>query len=110
MKIDHKGLALLLQEASALSNKAAWTPMDERRNAYLLSAISAVKAGVSLQEVDQDHLNAIERKNGFEQTRLNPTRLTNEQRSKALAWQTMVNVGERRTANETEGDILARIG
>ncbi len=111
MKIDHKGLALLLQEASALSNKATWTAQDERRNAYLLSAISALKAGVSLQEVDQENLNAFERKNGFDQTKLNPTRMTPEERSKAEAWQTAVQLmHSNRTANETQGDILARIG
>ncbi len=112
MSIDKKGLALLMAQASELASRAKLTSQEEKRYSVLLSQISLLKTGeVTLADLDQDHLNAIERKNGFEQTRLNPTRLTNEQRSKAEAWQTMVKVvGERRTANETEGNILARIG
>ena len=52
MKINTQELSMLLQEASALSNKPNWTKQDERRNAYLLSAISAVKEGASLQELN----------------------------------------------------------
>ena len=110
MKIDTKGLAILLDEANTLSNKATWSPQDERRNSYLLSAISAVKNGASLADVDQDRLNEVSRKHGLPQVRINPTRLTSEQRSKVEAWQTFVEVGEKRTANETQGNILARIG
>jgi HK97 family phage major capsid protein len=64
--IDTKGLSLLIQEASALSNKPRWTSQDEKRNAFLLSAISAVKAGATLEEVDTEHLNEIRRANGVE--------------------------------------------
>ena len=109
MKIDHKGLALLLEEANSLSNKTTWTPMDERRNAYLLSAISAVKAGVSLAEVDQDRANAAMRRNGLPEIRVN-SRMTSEQRAKVAAWQILAELGETRAANETQGNIIARHG
>lgn len=52
MSINTKDLSLLIQEASALSNKPNWTKQDEKRNAFLLSAISAVKAGASLSDLD----------------------------------------------------------
>lgn len=111
MKIDTKGMSLLLAEASELSNKELWTKRDERRNAYLLSAVSAMKNGVSLRELDQEHLNDFERQNGFAESRLNDTRLSHEQRDQAEAWQTWFRVErEKRTANQTEGAIIARLG
>src|SRR6266404_2997332 len=110
MKIDQRGLAILLDEANTLSNKATWTPQDERRNSYLLSALSAVKNGVSLADVDQDRLDQVARKHGLPKVRINPTRLNSEQRAKVAAWQTIVELGEKRTANETQGNIIDRIG
>ena len=54
MKINTQELSGLLQEASALSNKPNWTKQDEKRHGFLLSAISAVKAGATLAEVNMD--------------------------------------------------------
>src|SRR6266853_1120410 len=45
--INTQELRGLLQEAGELSNKTNWTKQDERRNAFLLSAISAVKEGAA---------------------------------------------------------------
>lgn len=99
MKIDTKGLSLLIQEASALSNKPNWTKQDEKRNAFLLSAISAVKAGATLEEVDSEHLNEIRKANGIEV----PT--THKRGREVRAWKA---VAEKR--DMTEGNILDRIG
>jgi HK97 family phage major capsid protein len=56
-------------------------------------------------------LDEVTRKAGLPETRINPTRLNNEQRAKADAWQLAVKVvSERRDVNESEGNILARIG
>jgi HK97 family phage major capsid protein len=52
-------LRMLLQEASELSNKPHWDKRDTARNAYLLSAISAVKSGVSLKKVQRDDVNDV---------------------------------------------------
>ena len=46
--INTKELQSLLAEASELSNETELDKKDERRNAYLLAAISAVKSGVTL--------------------------------------------------------------
>ncbi len=109
-KFDHRSLASCLQELSDLSNKSVWTRKDEHRNAYLLSAISALKAGVTMDEIQLDQVNDAERRNGLPVTRVKNTRLTAEQRSKAEAWQAVANsVAENRT-NETQGNITARIG
>src|SRR4029077_12191388 len=54
MKVNTRDLSVLLQEASTLSRKPKWTSQDDKRNAYLLAAISAVKAGASLAEIDQE--------------------------------------------------------
>ena len=86
--INQRELQILLNEASELSNKPNWTKQDERRNAYLLAAISAVKSGVSLLELDQAELNSEEERMGVEFTRLGkPTFLSREQRADIEVWQ-----------------------
>jgi HK97 family phage major capsid protein len=100
MKIDTKGLSLLIQEASALSNKPNWTKQDERRNAFLLSAIAAVKAGATLEEVDNDHMNEMRAANGVE-VKATPHKRAAEVR----AWKA---VAEKR--DMTEGNPISRIG
>ncbi len=107
-KFDHRSLASCLQELSDLSNKSVWTRKDEHRNAYLLSAISALKAGLTMDEIQLDNVNAVERKSGLPLSRFKLTRLTAEQRSKAEGWQAWANSENR--ANETQGNITDRIG
>ena len=105
MKINTGELSLLLQEASALSNKANWTKQDEKRNAFLLTAISAVKAGASLQELEQDNHNAESRAAGLPTTRFNRGFLSAERRSIAKEWQSAV---EQR--DMVGGNPISRIG
>ena len=62
--INTKELQSLQAEASELSTKPNWTKSDERRNAYLLAAISAVKSGVSLIDINVAELNDVEDRNG----------------------------------------------
>jgi HK97 family phage major capsid protein len=100
-------LSGLLQEASTLSNKANWTKQDERRNAWLLSAISAVKAGASLQDVNQQYVNDVEERNGLPITQFAKSSLTSEQRAQAQLFRHFVK-GERR---DIEGSpMLSHIG
>ena len=105
MKINTGELSLLLQEASALSNKANWTKQDEKRNAFLLTAISAVKAGASLQELEQENHNAESRAAGLPTTRFNRGFLSAERRSIAKEWQSAV---EQR--DMVGGNPISRIG
>ena len=59
MSVDTKGLALLIQEASTLSKKARLDKQEERRNAWLLASISALKqGGVTLAELDEEYVNS----------------------------------------------------
>jgi HK97 family phage major capsid protein len=113
MKIDTKGLQTLLAEASALSNKKAWTKADERRNAYLLSAIASVRSGATLAELDLQNLNDTEIRNGFRPTKLR--RESIKTRAKALFLKKLWEAGDTRelrtvTTEETEGNLLAQIG
>jgi HK97 family phage major capsid protein len=117
-QVNVRELSLLLQEASALSNKPNWTKQDERRNAYLLAAISAAKAGVPLIEIDEQHLNEAERRNGLKPTRLKkPWGLTTEQRGKAEFMQRLLRCtdgegifGHEFRDGEVGGAILPRLG
>lgn len=105
--IDTKLLSSLIQEASALSNKAEWTKQDERRNGVLLSMISAVKAGATMEEVNQQFVNDAEERAGLPLTPAKQHLLTREQRAQAQAFQNFVN-GERR---DNEGaPMISHIG
>jgi HK97 family phage major capsid protein len=109
MAIDRKGLALLIGQASALANKTTrLTPQEEKRFALLQSQISLLKTGeVTLADLDNDMLNDVARQHGLPLKNIS----SSESRAKAEAWQTAIKVfRENRTANETEGNIIARIG
>src|SRR5689334_1764301 len=109
MKIDTRGLAMLIAEANDLTNKKEWTKQDERRNAYLLSAISAVKAGATLDDLQLEEANETFKRAGLPQIKRQAP--VSETRAKAEAWSLALKVmAEKRAANETEGNIIARIG
>src|SRR5258706_423932 len=96
MKINTRELSLLLQEASALTKKAKWTSSDERRNAFLLSAIAAVKAGASLAEIEQEAHNERAASAGLPVTQFaNESNVEKQMRS----WQRVL-AGERRDMTE----------
>jgi HK97 family phage major capsid protein len=101
MKIDTQALSLLIEEAGRLSGKPNWTKQDERRNAYLLSAISAVKNGVSLQSIEQDRVNENARSMGLNPTNFNGT-LTEEQRSEAKGWQSFLKYSPKQAGKPVE--------
>jgi HK97 family phage major capsid protein len=50
--VNVQELSLLVQEANELSKKRNWDKNDEKRNNFLICAISAVKQGASLGEVE----------------------------------------------------------
>jgi HK97 family phage major capsid protein len=109
MKINTRQLSQLLHEASTLSNKPKWTREDERRNAFLLSAISAVKIGADLDDVQADYCNEIERANELPITHFPKSPLTREQRERAEGWKAFVNArGEQR--DMAEGNPVSRLG
>jgi hypothetical protein len=54
MSVNVKDLSLLLQELSEMTVRKNWDKQAEKRHTYLLAAISAVKAGASLADVDRE--------------------------------------------------------
>ena len=58
-KVNTQELSALIQELQTLSSKPRLTPSEERRNAFLLAAISAVKAGASLAEIEAEGERAV---------------------------------------------------
>ncbi|MGA8035831.1 MAG: hypothetical protein WB985_07660 [Candidatus Acidiferrales bacterium] len=112
MSIDTKGLTLLVAEADALSQKATLTKAEQRRSAFLMSAISAVKAGVTLADIELERLNEVEDRNGFRRTVIERA---NETDAKAFFMRKLVEVGDSRelrsiTTASTEGSLLSMIG
>jgi HK97 family phage major capsid protein len=116
MKIDTQALSQAIEEASVLSNKRNWSKQDERRNAFLLSKISALKAGISSQRFEQEHLNEVERENGLPLTNFDGG-LTEEQHIEARGWQQFLKHSrkaggnhERRDMQEGAAAAISRIG
>jgi HK97 family phage major capsid protein len=102
--INQRELQLLLAEANELSNKPSWSKQDERRNAYLLSAISAVKSGVSLAEVDQEQLNQTEIEQGLPVTQRSHSWTSTEKRNEVRVWQKFIKTGDIETRDMTVGN------
>jgi HK97 family phage major capsid protein len=86
MTIDQKGLAVLIQEASALSRKPRLTVQEERRNAWLLSSISVLKqGGITLADLDQEDINSRSAAAGLQSVNLPKPLNEVEQRAKGFA-------------------------
>jgi len=100
---QRKDLALINTELSALANKTGkWTPQDDVRFGQLKANQRAIEAGMSLAELDEEKLNDVRRRNGFETT----TRNGNHPReAEVRAWKA---VAEQR--DMTEGNPISRIG
>jgi HK97 family phage major capsid protein len=112
--IDVRGLNLLVAEANELSSKASLNKHQERRFAYLQTAISAVKAGATLAEVDHQLHNERALASGLSPVDFKKLNTTERE---ARAWQAMLAgeetfkahcVAEKR--DMVEGDIPSRIG
>ena len=105
MGVDTKGLALLIQEASALSKKARLDKQEERRNAWLLASISALKqGGITLAELDEQDINS---RSDLPEVRLaKPAQTATE--LEARSWQAMV-CGEYRDMG-TGGNLSSQVG
>jgi len=110
MKIDVRGLAIVNRELTELANRSKLTAQEERRYALLLSQASLLKTGeVTLQDLMVDETN--ERLAGSGLPIIKRQAPMSETRAKVEAWQTFINLErQKRTANEAEGNILARIG
>lgn len=103
--INQRELQTLLAEASELSTKPNWTKADERRNAYLLAAISAVKSGISLIDINVAELNDVEDRMGVERTLIEPrSPLTREQREHIGVWQRFCKNGKIESRDMTVGN------
>ncbi len=102
--INTKDLEQLLAEASTLSNKPNWTKQDERRNAYLLAAISAVKAGASLTELNRAQLMETEIAEGLEVTEFKRSPLSAETCEHVGVWQRFVKNGRIEQRDMTVGN------
>jgi HK97 family phage major capsid protein len=86
MGINIRELGVLLQEANTLSNKPRMTGQEERRFSFLQIAISAVKAGATLAEVNEQYLNEHEERAGLPLTKL-PSANQRQREQELRFWQ-----------------------
>ncbi len=91
---------MLLGEYNSLTNKSRLTKQDEQRCAYLQTAISAVKAGVSLAEVDETLHNERFRAAGLPEVRI--ARPASAVEKEARGYQSFLR-GELERRDMTEG-------
>lgn len=114
MSIDIKGLSILVAEANELSSKSQLNKQQERRFSYLQTAISAVKAGASLAEVEETLHNERARAAGLAPVNINKKLSTTER--EARNWQAMLHGKEAFEKDNAEqrdmvvGPSVARIG
>lgn len=112
MAIDIQALSAFVAEANVLTSKERLTRQEETRFAFLQTAIAAVKAGASVQDVQLAQLNEIEERVGFRRTTLENSAQM-EVRAKALFLKTIRkynNSSEIRTGEVEGAPMLAQIG
>lgn len=111
-KVDVRGLSILTREATELTNRSKLNSIEEKRFNLLMAQISVLKqGGITLAELQDAEVNEISARHGLPVTRTTKSSLNPEERAKAEAWRTFVNIErENRTADETEGNLLAHIG
>jgi HK97 family phage major capsid protein len=108
MSVDTKGLALLIQEASVLSRKVRLSGQEERRNAWLLASISALKqGGTTLAELDAEQHN--ERAIAAGLPTVEARKKLTEEEARATAFQALVARGEQRDMVEG-APMLTQLG
>ena len=84
---QRRDLALINQEAAALTSKHPFTKQDEIRFGYLKMAAASIRSGASLQDIERENHNEYERRNGLEITNFGRSALTREQLTEARAYQ-----------------------
>ena len=113
MNVNIVELSELIQELKDLTNKRDLTSAEKRRETFLLSAISAVKAGATLGEVEHDADNERRRKAG-----LMPRALRADRESELRGWKHFLVYGDRRIFSDeqresrdmAEGNPVSRLG
>jgi HK97 family phage major capsid protein len=101
MNIDFVSLNEHLTEYNVLSNKAKHSAEESRRMAYLQTAISALKAGASMEQVDEARTKGIATKYG-----LQVEKKSTDREIEARGWHALAT--ENRDMGE--GNPISRIG
>jgi HK97 family phage major capsid protein len=113
--IDVKALSALVQEANELTNLPTLSKQQERRFAFLQTGIAAIKAGATLEQIQEIELNEVEARNGFRRTTLADS-TPRETRAKAAFMRKLFSMEDRhdtrelRATSETEGALISQLG
>lgn len=113
MAKNTKELSAAIQELSALTSKTQWTKRDEKRNAFLLSAISVMKQDpdVFLLDLEQDNFNEESRAQGLPTTNFRKSGLSRAQQQEIRAWQALVQHGTMEEIRDMGvGNLVAQLG
>jgi HK97 family phage major capsid protein len=113
MAKNTKELSAAIQELSALTNKASWTKRDEKRNAFLLSAISVMKSDpdVFLLDLEQDNFNEESRAQGLPTTNFRKHGMSRAQEQEIRGWQALIQHGTMEEIRDMSvGNLVAQLG
>src|SRR5712664_3437443 len=102
MSIDLRALNSFLKEYNELSAKPNHNAQERNRMAFLQTAVAAVRAGASIEEINQEWREDAARRGGIKLPAASA-----QPSIEARGWAAYVTNPERR---DVEGDILARIG
>jgi HK97 family phage major capsid protein len=109
-----KEISAAIQELSALTNKAQWTKRDEKRHAFLLSAVSVMKADpdVTLLDLERNQFNEESRAQGLPVTNFRTSGMTRREEEEIRGWQTLVQHGtsDPEFRDMTVGNPVAMLG
>jgi HK97 family phage major capsid protein len=108
MEVNLYELNTLDREYTDLQAKASWNTRDKERMAYLRTAISAVKAGARLADVNMELHNERSRVNGLPVITPKKKVFSQATETEVRGWQELVNRGEQR--DMAVGNELAQLG
>jgi HK97 family phage major capsid protein len=112
---NHREISAALQELSALTNKPSWSKREERRHAFLLSAISVMKSNgeVSLLDLERDEFNEESRAQGLPTVNFRNSSMPREKENEIRAWQAIIAHGTESIPefrDMTVGSLVAQLG
>jgi HK97 family phage major capsid protein len=112
MQINVRELSRLTQEYDTLSRKMNHNPQEKRRFSFLPTAISSVKAGASVDRLEQDYVNDQLIERGLSRIQSVDPFVTSDQKIEARGWQNVLKYPQQEAEQRdmTEGSPVARLG
>jgi HK97 family phage major capsid protein len=112
MQINVRELSRLTQEYDQLSRKMNHNPQEKRRFAFLPTAISSVKAGASVDQLEEDYVNDQLIERGMPRIQSVDPFASRDKKVEARGWQNLLKYtkDQNEQRDMQEGSAVARLG